>query len=77
MPATDPPPYKSLAEWAADRADMLIVCTCGRTINLPSGNIVERFRGEGSVSTAAIRLVCKGCGRRGHATLTPVPKLRR
>ena len=77
MPAANPPPYSTLAEWAADRADMLVVCACGRTINLPAGKIVERFRYDGSVAAAAIRLVCKGCGRRGHATLTAVPKLRR
>jgi hypothetical protein len=49
---------------------------CGRTINIPSEKIVERFRYAGEVSKAVTRLVCTGCRRRGHATITPVPTLR-
>lgn len=69
--------YQTLAEWAADRADMRIVCACGRTINLPSGQILTRFRFDGYVSTAVTRLRCKTCRRRGHATAEPVPVVRR
>lgn len=32
--------YKTLGEWAADRADLRIVCACGRTMNMPSEEIL-------------------------------------
>ena len=69
--------YDTLAEWAEDRADMLIVCKCGRTINVPSDKILPRFRYAESVTLAAARLRCTSCRRRGHATITPVVVLRR
>ncbi|WP_375244175.1 hypothetical protein [Sphingomonas parapaucimobilis] len=69
--------YNTLSQWAADRADMRIVCACGRTINLPSEQILKRFRRDGDVPSSFVRLRCRRCGRRGHATVTSVPILRR
>lgn len=74
---TNDAPYKTLAEWATDRADMRIVCACGRTINLPAARIVERFKNDGEVATNMIRLRCSRCGRRGHASVSSIPILRR
>jgi len=76
MPGKAEGNYVTLAQWAGDRSDMRIVCKCGRTINIPSEKIVERFRFAGEVSKAVARLVCMSCRRRGHATITPVPILR-
>jgi len=76
MPGKAETSYLTLAQWTGDRSDMRIVCMCGRTINIPSEKIVERFRFAGEVSKAVMRLVCTGCRRRGHATITPVPILR-
>ncbi|MBS86582.1 hypothetical protein [Sphingobium sp.] len=70
-------PYKTLGEWAADRADMRIACVCGRSMNMPAGQILERFHGDGDVASKVIRLRCRGCGRRGHASVSSVPILRR
>lgn len=69
--------YATLGDWAADRADMRIVCACGRTINMPAATILERFRKDGPVATAVIHLRCRGCGRRGYASVTAIPVLRR
>lgn len=69
--------YQTLGEWAAARADMRIACVCGRTINLPAATIVSRFKGDGYVAEKMIRLRCGGCGRRGHASVSAVPVLRR
>jgi len=69
--------YRTLGEWAADRADMRIVCACGRTINFPAERILERFKGDGEVPAKMIRLRCRGCGRRGHASLSAILTLRR
>lgn len=69
--------YRTLGEWAADRADMRIVCACGRTINFPAERILERFKGDGEVAAKMIRLRCRGCGRRGHASLSAIQTLRR
>lgn len=77
MPDPNQSKYGTLAEWAIDRADMRIVCACGRTINVPAAKIIERFRSDGSIDRAATRLRCRSCGRRGHATMMPVPILRR
>lgn len=70
-------PYKTLGEWAADRADLRIVCACGRTMNMPAEEILGRFKRDGDVATSVIRLRCRGCGRRGHASVSAVPILRR
>ncbi|KQN90781.1 hypothetical protein ASE90_16975 [Sphingomonas sp. Leaf67] len=70
-------PYSTLGEWAADRADMRIVCACGRTMNMPAANILGRFKGDGEVSSKVIRLRCRGCGRRGHASVSSIPIFRR
>jgi hypothetical protein len=70
-------PYKTLGEWAADRADMRIACACGRTMNMPAATILERFKGDGDVTSKIIRLRCRGCGRRSHASVSSVPILRR
>lgn len=69
--------YATLAEWAADHADMRITCACSRTMNMPAATILERFGRDGPIKTSIIRLRCRGCGRRGHATVSPVPVLRR
>ncbi len=76
MPGKAETSYVTLAQWAGDRTDMRIVCMCGRTINIPSEKIVKRVRFAGEVSKAVMRLVCTGCRRRGHATITPVPTIR-
>ena len=70
-------PYKTLGEWAADCADMRIVCACSRTMNLPAAKILDRFNGDGEVATKISRLRCRGCGRRGHASVSAAPILRR
>ncbi len=69
--------YTTLAEWAADKADMRITCVCGRTMNMPAATILERFGRHGPIRTSIIRLRCRGCRRRGHATVSSVPVLRR
>lgn len=69
--------YRTLGEWAADRADMRIVCACGRTINFPAERILERFKGDGEVGAALVRLRCLSCGRRGHAEVSKIQALRR
>ncbi len=69
--------YATLAEWAEQRSDMRIVCECGRTINIPADQILARFRFDGGVLQAVIRLRCTACRRRGHATITPIPILKR
>lgn len=74
---TNDTPYGTLAEWAADRADMRIVCACGRTINFPAERILERFKGDGEIASKMSRLRCRGCGRRGHASLSAIPFLSR
>ena len=75
--ATNDTPYTTLGEWATDRADMRIACACGRTINFPAERILERFKGDGKVANKMIRLRCRGCGRRGHASLSAIPALQR
>ncbi len=40
MPASNQSKFTTLAEWAAAREDMRIVCACGRTINLTAGKII-------------------------------------
>lgn len=77
MPGSAEGGYRILAEWAEDHADMRIVCVCGRTINVPAEKIVQRFRFDGAVAVAVTRLLCRGCRRRGNATITPVPILTR
>ncbi len=76
MPASNQSKFTTLAEWAAAREDMRIVCACGRTINLPGGKIVERFKFDGEILLALTKLRCGSCGRRGHATVTPVSFLK-
>jgi hypothetical protein len=76
MPASNQSKFTTFAEWAAAREDMRIVCACGRTINFPAGKIVERFKFDGEISLALTRLRCESCGRRGHATVTPVSFLK-
>lgn len=56
---------------------MRIVCACGRTINLPAERILERFKGDGEVASKVIRLRCRSCRRRGHASVSSIPSLRR
>ncbi len=70
-------PYKTLGDWAIERADMRIVCDCGRTINVPADKILSRFGRDSSVQQAVIRLRCSTCRRRGHATISPIPVLKR
>lgn len=77
MPARVEGPYQTLEAWAQDRADMRIVCDCGRTINVPADKILSRFRKDSSIQQAVIRLRCTTCRRRGHATISPIPVLRR
>ena len=43
-------PYKTLGEWATDRADMRIACACGQSMNMPASQILERFHGDGDVA---------------------------
>ena len=69
--------YVTLGEWAADHADMRVVCACGRTINIPADKILERFAGDGEVAVKVIRLRCRSCRRRGHASVSSIPILRR
>lgn len=68
--------FTTFGEWAASKQDMRIVCDCGRTINLPSANIIKRFGADGPIGEALIRLRCQTCKRRGHATVTPVSFLK-
>lgn len=75
--ATIEAPYSTLGEWAADHADMRIICACGRTMNMPAAAILDRFKGDGPVPSKVIRLRCRGCGRRGHASVSSVPIFRR
>jgi len=70
-------PYKTLREWAADRADMRIACAYGRTMNMPAAKILQRFNSDCDVASTIIRLRCCGCSRRGHASVSSVPILRR
>lgn len=76
MPAQNQSKFMTLEEWATSREDMRIACACGRTINFPAVKIIERFRSDGPISQALIRLRCQNCRRRGHATITPVPILK-
>lgn len=70
-------PYTTLGEWAANCADMRILCACGRTTNTPAADILSRFKGDGEVSSKLIRLRCRGCGRRGHASVSSIPIFQR
>ncbi len=70
-------PFATLQDWADVRIDMRIECACGRTVNIPSNQILGRFRFDGSVSEAADRLQCKRCGERGKAIMAPVYWTRR
>jgi hypothetical protein len=76
MPAQNQSDFTTLGEWETARADMRIVCACGRTINLPAAKIIERFKSDGPISKALTRLRCGSCRRRGHATITHVPLLK-
>ena len=70
-------PFATLQLWADAHIDMRIECVCGRTINVPSNQILSRFRFDGSVSDAADRLRCKRCGERGNAVMAPAYWTRR
>lgn len=50
---------------------MRVECTCGRTVNIPSNQILGRFRFDSTVDEAADRLRCKRCGERGKAIMVP------
>ncbi|MET3712652.1 hypothetical protein ABIC65_003370 [Sphingomonas trueperi] len=71
MPAKVEGSYKTLGEWAIERADMRIVCECGRTINVPADKILSRFGRDSSVQQAVIRLRCSTCRRRGMPPFLP------
>lgn len=77
MTSGAPDRYLTLAEWAADGADMRIVCKCGRKVNFPADRLIARFGSSGAVSAALLRLRCTGCRRRGHAGVSAVLPIRR
>lgn len=68
---------ETLADYVETRADLRIECRCHRLINMPWSQISARFGGLDPVTSAATRLKCRGCGRRGHATISPVIPLSR
>ena len=70
-------PYATLGEWAAAHADMRIRCACGRMMNVPASTILQRFGRDGQVDANIVRLRCRSCGRRGQASVSSMPVLRR
>lgn len=64
--------FATLQKWADARIDMRIECACGRTVNVPSNQILVRFGFDGLTDEAADRLRCKRCGERGKASMVPV-----
>lgn len=70
--------FETTMDYAHHRADMRIVCQCGRTINVPFANVLKLFGGmPQAMPEAAARLKCKRCFQRGKVTVTPVPTVRR
>ncbi len=69
--------FATLQDWAESRIDMRIECACVRTVNIPSNQILVRFRVDSSVTEAADRLRCKRCGERGKALMAPAYWTRR
>lgn len=70
--------YFTTMDYAQNRADMRIVCECGRIINIPFQNVFAMFGGiPQHVDKAKRRLVCKRCFKKGVATISPVPTVRR
>lgn len=65
-------------DYAHNRADMRIVCECGRAINLPFDQILKTFGGiPQRLEQAKARLKCKRCFKRGRVTISPVATVRR
>lgn len=70
--------YFTTLDYASHRADMRIACECGRIINVPFQNVFAMFGGiPQHVDRAKRRLVCKRCFKKGAATISPVPTVRR
>lgn len=46
-------------------------------MNMLAAKILQRFNGDGDVASKVIRLRCRGCGRRGHTSVSSVPILHR
>lgn len=60
------------------RADMRIVCECGRTINVPFGDILKLFSGLPlPIANARSRAKCKRCFARSRVIVSPVPTVGR
>jgi len=66
--------FETTMDYAHHRADMRIVCQCGRTINVPFADVLKLF---GGLPQAITRLKCKRCFKRGEVKVSPVPTVRR
>ena len=70
--------FETTMDYARHRADIRIVCQCGRTINVPFANVLKLFGGLPQTMPQAIaRLKCKRCFKRGSVKVSPVPTVRR
>jgi len=70
--------FETTMDYARHRADMRIVCQCGRTINVPFANVLKLFGGMPQpIAKATGRLKCKRCFKRGAVTVSPMPTVRR
>lgn len=70
--------FRTTMDYAHHRADMRIACECGRVINVPFADVLKLFGGlPQKMEHAKGRLKCKRCFKRGKATVSPVPTVRR
>ncbi len=65
-------PVRSLNDIVNQRGSLRINCQCGREINLPAIEIIERFKQSCSLDEAKRRLKCKRCGKRAVVKLDPI-----
>jgi hypothetical protein len=59
--------------FAKHRAQCRVECQCGRVRTLTSDDLMALFPMPVPIGEAERRLVCRKCGRRGHATMVPIP----
>ncbi|WP_156681110.1 hypothetical protein [Sphingomonas profundi] len=65
--------FDTTFSFGANGAQCRVECKCGRARTVDAEELRRMFPLPVPIARAELRLVCRGCRRRGHARMVPVP----